>query len=222
MDGIDGDDWLLIQDLYSDCTSRVKWAGLLSDSINLKQGVRQGGVLSTSHYKRYNNPLLLQLEERYTDVKIGSINIPHITVADDLAVLARSYGSQQIKIWEVDNNTCRERYYVNPVKSSTLFYHFSRGSVSECTDIFMAGDKISNDSNTTHLGTYRDIIDKPTCNIEESSILPYGRWIPQRKRVEGVSKRFHMDNFCFTEVNLWTTSLNGSETTAIIRHAKLY
>ena len=86
---------------------------------------------STSYYKRYNNPLLLQLEERYTDVKIASINIPNITVADDLGVLARSYGSQQIKIWDIDNNTCRERYCVNPVKSSTLFYNFSRGSGSE-------------------------------------------------------------------------------------------
>lgn len=141
LNGIEGDDWLLIQDLYSDCTSRVKWTGLLSDSINIQQEVRQGGVLSTSHYKRYNNPLLLQLEERYTDVKIGSINIPHITVADDLAVLATSYGSQQIKIWDVDNNTCRERYCVNPVKSSTLFYPFSRGSDSECTDIFMGMTK---------------------------------------------------------------------------------
>ena len=76
LDGIQGDDWLLIQDMYSDCSSRVKWAGMLSDPVNPRQGVRQGGVLSTSHYKRFKNPLLLQLEERHTDVKIGSINIP--------------------------------------------------------------------------------------------------------------------------------------------------
>ena len=91
LDGIEGDDWLLIKDFYLDCSSRVKWAGLLSDPINLRQGVIQGGVLSTSHYKRYNNQLQFQLEEKYTDVKIGSINVPHVTVADDLAVLARRY-----------------------------------------------------------------------------------------------------------------------------------
>ena len=33
LDGIEGDDWLLILDLYSDCSSRVKWAGLMSDYI---------------------------------------------------------------------------------------------------------------------------------------------------------------------------------------------
>ena len=120
--------------------------------------------MSTSHYKRYNNPLLLQLEDRYSDVKIGSINLPHITVADDLAVMSRSYGSQQVKVWHVDNNTCRERYCVNPVKSSTLFYHFNRKVNRECTEILLAGDKISNDQKTTHLGIDRTLPDRRKSN----------------------------------------------------------
>ena len=64
----------------------------------------------------------------------------------------------------------------------------------------MAGDKISNDSNTTHLGIYRDITDKS--NIEEkrfhwtqNSILPYGRWIPQRKWVEVCLNGFIWSSF---------------------------
>ena len=73
--------------------------------INIRQGVRQGGVLSTSHYKRYNNPLLLQLEERYSDVKIGSISIPHVTVADDLLVLAKKCCDMQVILWDVEDNT---------------------------------------------------------------------------------------------------------------------
>ena len=55
----------------------------------MQQYVRQGGVLSTSHYKRYNNLLLLSLEERYASAKIGSIRIPIIIVADDAAPLAQ-------------------------------------------------------------------------------------------------------------------------------------
>ena len=67
----DGSDWLLLKDLYSDYSSRIKWAGEFSGPINIRQGVRQGGELSTGHYKRYDNPLLLQLEGRYPGVKIG-------------------------------------------------------------------------------------------------------------------------------------------------------
>ena len=52
LDGIHGDDWLLVKDLYTDCSSRIKWADGLSHPINIRQGVRLGRVLSTSHYKR--------------------------------------------------------------------------------------------------------------------------------------------------------------------------
>ena len=61
-DGIIGDNWLLLNDMYTDLTSRVKWEVSLSNPIIIKQGVRQGGVLSTSHYKRYNNPLLIEVD----------------------------------------------------------------------------------------------------------------------------------------------------------------
>ena len=116
LDRIQEDACLLIQDMYSNCSYRVKWAGMISDPVNLRQGVRQGGVLSTSYYSVFKNPLLLQMEERHTDVKIGSINNPHITVADDVAVMSRKYGSQQIKIWDVEKETQRERYCINPQK----------------------------------------------------------------------------------------------------------
>ena len=103
LDGIHDDDWLVLEDLYSDCSSRIKWAGELSHPINIRQGVRQGGVLSASHYKRYNNPLLLQLENRYPGMEIGPISLPHITIADDLALLARSnqihYENMPIQIY---------------------------------------------------------------------------------------------------------------------------
>ena len=164
LDGIQGDDWLLIRDMYTDCSSRVKWAGLISDPINIRQGVRQGGVLSTSHYKRYNNPLLLQLEERYTDVKIRSINVPHVTVADDLLVLARKYRGMQVILWDVDDNTNRERYCVNPNKSSCLCYNPTKCEAWQ-SDLMMAGDKINCSESTVHLGISRNVKDK--VNVEE-------------------------------------------------------
>ena len=194
LDGVQGDDWLLIHELYTDGSSRVKWAGLLSNPIIIRQGVRQGGVLSTSHFKLSNNPFLLQLRNCYTDVKIGSIYLSHITVADDLAVFARTYCTQQVKIWDMEDNTNRERYCVNPVKSSTLFYLFGHTPENVNTDICIAGDKISNDSNTTHLGIYRDTSDK--LNIEEK--ISIGRKTLYSLRA--VDKREYLmiikDNFC--------------------------
>ena len=87
LDGIRGNDWVLViyDDIYGDMTFSVKWESHLSSPFVIRQGVCQGGVLSTSHYKRYNNPLLIQLEDKYTGMVTGSIRIPHVTVADDLA-----------------------------------------------------------------------------------------------------------------------------------------
>ena len=156
LDGIRGYDWLLIRDMFSDCTSRVKWAGLLSDTIDIHQGVRQGGVLSTSHYKRYNNPLLLQLEDHYTEVRIGSISIPHVTVADDLAVFARRSCDMQVMVRDIKNNTERERYCVNPTKSSCLCYNLPKRD-AQGIELVMSGDKITCEECTVHLEITRDI-----------------------------------------------------------------
>ena len=139
LDGIHGDDWLLVKDLYTDCSSRIKWAGGLSHPINIRQGVRQGGVLSTSHYKRYNNPLLLHLEQRYTGVKIGSISIPHVTVADDIAVLSAEQTEAQVMVWDIEDNAGRERFFVNPSESHTLKHPSNKKK--ECPgEIFMYND----------------------------------------------------------------------------------
>ena len=75
---------------------------------------------STSHYKRYKNTLLSQLEEHYTEVKIDSISIPNVTVADDLAVLARRFCDMQVILWDVEDNTSLTE---NPTKSSRLCYN---------------------------------------------------------------------------------------------------
>ena len=62
-DGITGADWLLLCNQYFDLTTVMKWEGSLFNRFVNKQGVRQGGILSTAHYKRYNNT--------FTSAKIG-------------------------------------------------------------------------------------------------------------------------------------------------------
>ena len=47
LDGITGNDWLLVQDIYSDMTTSVKWESHLSAPFVIRKGVRQGGVLTT-------------------------------------------------------------------------------------------------------------------------------------------------------------------------------
>ena len=75
-----------------------------------------------SHYKRYNNPLLIQLEDKYISMAIGSIRIPHVTVADDLALLSNSKNEMQYMIDDTGGFANQERYFIHPMKSGVLIY----------------------------------------------------------------------------------------------------
>ncbi len=129
LDGIQGNDWVLLKDMYTGLTSVVKWENMLSSPIIIKQGVRQGGVLSTTHYKRFNNPLLLQIENKFTGATIGHINIPQVTCADDLALITHSANEMQQMINSVDDFANRERYRINPTKSNILIYKNSNSNI---------------------------------------------------------------------------------------------
>ena len=56
--------WLVIRDLYSDISSRVKLLDGLSDSFPINQGVGQGRILSTGFYKVYIDELLRILKSK--------------------------------------------------------------------------------------------------------------------------------------------------------------
>ena len=77
-------------------TSIVKWEANLSSPINIRQGVQQGRFFLRC--KRYNNPLLLEVENRFTGAQIGYIKISHVTVADDLpADFKYTMGGEQVQ-----------------------------------------------------------------------------------------------------------------------------
>ena len=82
--GINSHLWRLIRSMYSSLTAKVKWEGEVSSSFSIRQGVQQGGILSTNFYKTYSNDLQLELEDRCLGKFIGPIYTGCPTVADDV------------------------------------------------------------------------------------------------------------------------------------------
>ena len=72
-DGVEGDMWSLMNNMYKGMTFKVKWDNNLTDNINIAQGIRQCAKLSTLLYKRYNNTILnsLTIRERPFNLKGG-------------------------------------------------------------------------------------------------------------------------------------------------------
>ena len=57
-EGVDGTLWLTLSCMYSNAITSLKCGPHISLSFPIKQGVRQGVILSTTHYKLFNNGLL--------------------------------------------------------------------------------------------------------------------------------------------------------------------
>ena len=180
LDGIEGDDWLLVRDMYSDCSSQINWARAISHQGNITQGVWQGGCLSTGHYKRHDNQILLHLEQRYTGAKIGSIGIRYVTVAEDVALLSWSRHETQKMVRDVDDNAARERFFVNPSKGHALKYWSNKRKEND-EDIFMYNKNIKDSRSATPLGKVPNVNEKP--DIEEKINLDGKQLIPLWRQV---------------------------------------
>ena len=88
--------WSIVNDMYAGLTSKVKWAGGVSDSFAICQGVRQGGILSPFLYKSYRNPCLMELKHNRLGLCIGNIYCGCPTCAGDLAVLSDCQNELQL------------------------------------------------------------------------------------------------------------------------------
>ena len=80
--------WNIVDQLYTDMTSKVKWRDGLSDCFQIRLGVGQGSLLSTHFYKLYVDPLLHDLKEQALGSFVGTTYVGALAVADDFLFLS--------------------------------------------------------------------------------------------------------------------------------------
>ncbi|CAG2185247.1 unnamed protein product [Mytilus edulis] len=83
-DGIRGDMWVLLKNIYTNMTLQVKWGDQTTQHVNIQEGIRRA-KLSTILYKRYNNTILNAITGSHFVAKIGTICVASPTCADDIA-----------------------------------------------------------------------------------------------------------------------------------------
>ncbi|VDI27647.1 Hypothetical predicted protein [Mytilus galloprovincialis] len=118
--GISDQSLLMIQNLYQNAATCIKWNGHLSEPFLVEQGVRQGGAISADLYKVYVNPLLNLLCETGLGGKIGNINCCAPTCADDVAIIATNPLEIQSLVDIAVDFSRREGYLLQPTKSVIL------------------------------------------------------------------------------------------------------
>ena len=118
-DGITGDMWLLLRNIYDGLILKVKWGDQTTESIDIKQGIRQGAKLSTLLYKRYNNTILDSITKSTLGATIGNITVSAPACADDIALLGESKDIQAM-LNLLEYNTKRDLVKLNPEKTEVI------------------------------------------------------------------------------------------------------
>ena len=120
-EGVNGTLWLTLSRMYSDAVASVKWGPHISSFFPNKQGVRQGGILSTTHYKLFNNGLLHMLDESGLGASIGCCKCGAPLCADDVTVLGNKVLHVLCMVEILRAYCCLERYTIHPQSQKKLY-----------------------------------------------------------------------------------------------------
>jgi hypothetical protein len=142
--------WETISSLYNDPTEVIVTGGLVSRPITIRQGVRQGAVLSATLYKLYLNDLLDNILNSRIGFSLGPIASASPTCADDVLLLASNDLDMQLLLDTVNSYAEKHRYKLNPRKT-TLTYFGKKPDMN-----LLLGDAIIQETSCfTHLGIER-------------------------------------------------------------------
>ena len=159
-EGVDGSLWLTLSSMYANAVTSVKWGPHVSTHFTIKQGVRQGGILSTVHYKLFNNDLLRICEESGLGAGIGCFRCGAPTCGDDVAVLGNRAFHVQCLVEMVRRYCSCEHYTIHPQNSEEMVMNEEKDGQSEI-QIMYGIEPIKQVSSAVHLGVERNKSGRP-------------------------------------------------------------
>lgn len=105
---------------YSGATTKIRYAGSLSNSIPMTRGVKQGDPLSPLLFNLVINEALEKLQEGPVGIMYGDDNVSTLAYCDDLVVVAKTAAGLQASISNITEILRGSGLEVNPQKCKTL------------------------------------------------------------------------------------------------------
>ena len=116
LSGVKPSTWRLINEIHIDSHSAINWNGNVSRKFEIKQGVKQGGLLSADLFKVYSNDTFETLTNTNVGGTIGDINVCAPGCADDVAVQSNNPHDLQILVNGSKLNSDTHRCILQPQK----------------------------------------------------------------------------------------------------------
>ena len=114
--------WHLLYTWYNCQSSSVLWNSSTSRQFSIKQGVRQGAILSPLLYSIYVDELLAKLTASGLGISISGVYCGAPMYADDLALISDSAAELKLMLNIVDSYSSYWRYSINAQKSAILVF----------------------------------------------------------------------------------------------------
>ena len=163
----------LLVSMYRNQSCFIRWNSMESDSFSVKNGVRQGAILSPSLFCVYLDTLLSQLRDAGVGCHMGGQFLGAFGYADDVLLLAPSRQALQIMLTICEEfSTSHSMLFStdpNPVKSKTKCLIFSRTVTPEqVLNVQLNGVKLPWVDTAKHLGNLLSSRINFSCRIPET------------------------------------------------------
>ena len=130
----------------------VRWGYCISNSFNVTNGVRQGGVLSPQHFNIYIYILSDILNKSTIGGSLGGKRINHLLYADDLCIVSLSSSGLQ-QLLSICDQYCASHFITfNVRKSVCMFFKSKMKKLCDNVLVVLSGITIDFVHETKYLG----------------------------------------------------------------------
>ena len=145
--------------IYKNQSCYIRWNSSVSETFSVKNGVRQGAILSPSLFCVYLDTLLVELREAGVGCHVGGQYVGAFGYADDVTLLAPTRQGLQIMLNICENFASSHSMSfstdTDPAKSKTKCLFFSRDKLdSQVRQVELNGNLLPWVSSAKHLGNY--------------------------------------------------------------------
>ena len=145
--------------IYQNQSCFIRWNSIESDSFTVKNGVRQGAILSPSLFCVYLDTLFSQLRDAGVGCHIGGQFLGAFGYADDVTLLAPTRQALQTMLTICENFAISHSMLFStdpdPSKSKTKCLFFSRErNADQVSNVRLNGDLLPWVKTAKHLGNY--------------------------------------------------------------------